>query len=66
MSLLSVPVALGAATPGGLPLADEPPVYAGSAQLVAACILGILAVVVLITWAKVHPFLALMLGWLAS
>ena len=24
MSLLSVPVALGAATPGGLPLADEP------------------------------------------
>jgi gluconate:H+ symporter, GntP family len=62
MSLLSVPVALGAATPGGLPLADEPPVYAGSAQLVAACILGILAVVVLITWAKVHPFLALMLG----
>ena len=62
MSLLSVPAALAAATPAGLPLADEPPVYAGSAQLVAACILGILAVVVLITWAKVHPFLALMLG----
>ena len=36
--------------------------YAGNAQLVAACILGILAVVVLITWGKVHPFLALMLG----
>ena len=36
--------------------------YAGNAQLVAACILGILAVVVLITWAKVHPFLSLMLG----
>ena len=62
MSLLSLPAALAAATPAGLPLADEPTVYAGSAQLVAACILGILAVVVLITWAKVHPFLALMLG----
>jgi len=62
MSLLSVPAALAAATPAGLPLADEPVVYAGNAQLVAACILGILAVVVLITWAKVHPFLALMLG----
>jgi GntP family gluconate:H+ symporter len=62
MSLLSVPAALAAAVPARLPLADEPPVYAGSAQLVAACILGILAVVVLITWAKVHPFLALMLG----
>jgi GntP family gluconate:H+ symporter len=37
-------------------------VYAGNAQLVAACVLGILAVVVLITWAKVHPFLSLMLG----
>jgi len=62
MSLLSVPAALAAVTPAGLPLADKPPVYAGNAQLVAACILGILAVVVLITWAKVHPFLALMLG----
>ena len=36
--------------------------YAGNAQLVPACILGILAVVLLITWGKVHPFLALMLG----
>ena len=36
--------------------------YAGNAQLIAACVLGILAVVVLITWGKVHPFLALMLG----
>jgi GntP family gluconate:H+ symporter len=58
MSLLTLP----AAVPGGLPLADDPPVYAGNAQLVLACVLGILAVVVLITWAKVHPFLALMLG----
>ena len=59
MSFLTLPVAL----PAGLPLADDPPpVYAGNAQLVLACVLGILAVVVLITWAKVHPFLALMLG----
>ena len=36
--------------------------YAGNAQLILACVLGILAVVVLITWGKVHPFLALMLG----
>jgi GntP family gluconate:H+ symporter len=43
--------------------ADPPKVpYAGNGQLVAACILGILAVVVLITVAKVHPFLSLMLG----
>ncbi len=46
-----------------LPLVDEPPpVYAGNTQLILACVLGILAVVVLITWGKVHPFLALMLG----
>ena len=45
-----------------LPLADAPPVYAGNTQLILACVLGILAVVVLITWGKVHPFLALMLG----
>ena len=46
----------------GLPFAEAPPVYAGNAQLILACVLGILAVVVLITWGKVHPFLALMLG----
>ena len=61
-TLSALPAAVGTALPGGLPLAEEPPVYAGSAQLVAACVLGILAVVVLITWAKLHPFLALMLG----
>ena len=44
-------------------LADPPKVpYAGSGQLVAACLLGILAVVLLITLAKLHPFLSLMLG----
>ncbi|HSU73656.1 MAG TPA: SLC13 family permease [Terrabacter sp.] len=48
--------------PLGMP-ADPPKVpYAGNGQLVAACILGILAVVLLITVAKVHPFLSLMLG----
>jgi gluconate:H+ symporter, GntP family len=45
-----------------LPFADAPPVYAGNTQLILACVLGILAVVVLITWGKLHPFLALMLG----
>ena len=40
--------------------AKEP--YAGNAQLVLACLLGILAVVLLITAVKLHPFLALMLG----
>lgn len=62
MSLIEVPAAVSAAIPGGLPTAAAAPVYAGNAQLVAACVLGILAVVVLITWAKVHPFLSLMLG----
>jgi GntP family gluconate:H+ symporter len=58
MTLLALPAAVTAA----LPQDGPPPVYAGNAQLVLACVLGILAVVVLITWAKVHPFLALMLG----
>jgi gluconate:H+ symporter, GntP family len=62
MSLIALPAAVSAAIPDGLSAADAPPVYAGNAQLVAACLLGILAVVVLITWAKVHPFLSLMLG----
>jgi gluconate:H+ symporter, GntP family len=63
MSLMSFPVAVSTAVAAGAPSADAPPpVYAGNAQLVAACLLGILTVVVLITWAKVHPFLSLMLG----
>jgi len=45
-----------------LPFAAAPPVYAGNTQLILACVLGILAVVVLITWGKLHPFLALTLG----
>ncbi|MBC9822325.1 SLC13 family permease [Terrabacter sp. MAHUQ-38] len=45
-------------------LADEAPKepYAGDGQLVAACLLGILSVVLLITVVKLHPFLSLMLG----
>ena len=35
---------------------------AGSGQLILAAVLGIAAVVVLIAWAKLHPFLALILG----
>lgn len=43
------------------PMATKPH-YAGNAQLVVACIVGILAVVALITVVKFHPFLSLMLG----
>jgi GntP family gluconate:H+ symporter len=43
-----------------LAAADEP--YASDGVLVIACVLGILAVVLLITLAKLHPFLSLMLG----
>ena len=47
-----------------LPLADDVPdlTDAGNTQIVLAVLLGIGAVVVLIVWAKMHPFLALMLG----
>jgi GntP family gluconate:H+ symporter len=48
--------------PGAVALAaaDEP--YASDGVLVVACVVGILAVVLLITLAKLHPFLSLMLG----
>src|SRR3954464_9352137 len=53
-----------ALAPAAARLAVEAPKepYAGNAQLVLACLLGILAVVLLITVVKLHPFLALMLG----
>jgi GntP family gluconate:H+ symporter len=41
---------------------DTPLSDAGDAQLLIAAILAIAAVVVLIVWAKFHPFIALMLG----
>ncbi|PWU51755.1 gluconate transporter [Micromonospora globispora] len=40
----------------------EPLTNAGNTQLVIAALLGIAAVVLLIAWAKVHPFLSLILG----
>ncbi|GAA4977325.1 GntP family permease [Actinoplanes utahensis] len=44
-------------------LAAEAPITdAGTAQLVLAAVLGIAAVVLLIAWAKWHPFLALITG----
>src|SRR3954463_1934012 len=46
-----------AATADTAPLSD-----AGHAQLLTAAVLAIAAVVILIVWAKFHPFIALMLG----
>ena len=43
-------------------LAAEAITSAGTGQLVLAAVLGIAAVVLLIAWAKWHPFLALILG----
>ena len=47
-----------------LPFLEDPPKLtdAGNTQIVLAAVLGIAAVVVLIVWVKMHPFLALMLG----
>lgn len=45
-----------------LPMATKPLSDAGSGQLIAAAVLGIATVVVLIVWAKFHPFLGLILG----
>ena len=45
-----------------IPWADEPLTTAGNGQLTLAAILGIATVVLLITWAKFHPFLGLILG----
>ncbi|MFT4215486.1 MAG: gluconate:H+ symporter [Microbacterium sp.] len=47
-----------------LPLADTTEIVpaAGTAQLIIAAIVSILLIIVLIIWAKMHPFFALMLG----
>lgn len=45
-----------------LVLAADPISTAGNTQLGLAAVLGIATVVLLITWLKVHPFLALILG----
>jgi GntP family gluconate:H+ symporter len=52
---------LGAPASAVAPMADQPK-YAGNGQLLVACVVGILAVVVLITVVRLHPFLSLMLG----
>jgi GntP family gluconate:H+ symporter len=44
------------------PLAAAAITDAGTTQLVLAAVLGIAAVVLLIAWAKFHPFLALIIG----
>ena len=43
-------------------LAQDAPPAAGPVQLVVAALLGIAVIVVLITWLRVHPFLALIGG----
>jgi GntP family gluconate:H+ symporter len=45
-----------------VPSSPPTPPAAGTARLVLAAVLGIAAVVVLITVVKMHPFLALILG----
>jgi GntP family gluconate:H+ symporter len=45
-----------------VPAADKALSDAGSGQLLTAALLGIATVVLLIVWAKFHPFIALMLG----
>jgi gluconate:H+ symporter, GntP family len=42
--------------------ADQPLSHAGSGQLILAALAGIATVVLLIVWAKFHPFIALILG----
>jgi GntP family gluconate:H+ symporter len=48
-------------SPSISPLAD-PISKAGNGQLILACLAGIAVIVVLISWLKMHPFLALILG----
>ena len=43
-------------------VAAEAITSAGTGQLILAAVLGIVVVIVLIAWAKWHPFLALILG----
>jgi len=48
--------------PAALRLAEDAAPTASTAQLVIAAVIGIAVIVVLIVWAKMHPFLALVLG----
>ena len=47
-------------------LTADPISDAGSGQLITAALIGIAVIVVLITWLKVHPFLALTIGSLLT
>ncbi|GAB2514281.1 GntP family permease [Nocardia heshunensis] len=46
-------------------LADAATHHAGSAQLITAALIGVALIVGLITWLKMHPFLALAIGAIA-
>ena len=59
---LDVPAARGVR----MLLTAEPATGQPAAQLVLAALLGIALIVVLITWLKLHPFLALMIGALVT
>ncbi|WP_405375399.1 MULTISPECIES: GntP family permease [unclassified Microbacterium] len=54
------------AVPLSLPAAAEAVSSAPAGQLVTAALVGIAIIIVLISWAKLHPFLALTLGALAT
>ncbi|MCF0093127.1 High-affinity gluconate transporter [Micromonospora sp. MH99] len=60
LTSLATPASLAAHASLAAPA--EPVTTAGDGQLVLAAVLGIVAVVLLIAWAKVHPFLSLILG----
>ena len=61
---MSLTATLTSAWSVALPFADAPPKLtdAGNTQLLLAALAGIAAVVLLISWAKFHPFLALIIG----
>ena len=61
---MSLTATLTSAWSVALPFADAPPKLtdAGDTQLLLAALAGIAAVVLLISWAKFHPFLALIIG----
>ncbi len=53
---------LTATAPAVLAAADEVVTNASDTRLIIAAVVGIIAIVVLIVWLKLHPFLSLMLG----
>ncbi|MDQ1128067.1 GntP family gluconate:H+ symporter [Microbacterium sp. SORGH_AS 888] len=59
-------MALSTSSPLSLLPTATPAPSAAPGQLVTAALLGIVLIVVLITWAKLHPFLSLTIGALAT